>query len=274
MIEFVYIFLITVLVYIAICAFYYLFQEKLIFVPWGTMKLDASFALASDFTDVYLEAPDGGHIHAIHIRSKEPRGCILYFHGNTGNIHRWGPIAEELASFHFDIFLPDYRGYGKSKGLRTEETLYSDAMLCYKKVLEEYPEDKICLYGRSLGSGIASWLAARTTPGGIVLETPYNNLLEVASYHSRFIPVKLFLRFVFRSDIHLRRATSPILIAHGTRDNIVPYKSGLRLYNSIRERENAEMLTIPGGKHGNLNQFPVFRDTLQEFFDKYFPRKL
>lgn len=267
-----YILLILIAVYIAICVFYYIFQERFIFVPWGKMRSDSPILLGSEFTEYFLEGAYEGRIHAIHIKVRNPRGCILYFHGNTGGIQRWGAIAEELTSFGFDIFLPDYRGYGKSRGLRTEETLYSDALLCYKKVLELYPDNQICLYGRSLGTAMASWLSAHTSSGAIVLETPFNNMIEVANRHSKIIPVKLFLKFTFRNDLHLTRAKSPILIAHGTKDSIVQYKSGLRLYKSLKNRTDAEMLTIPGGNHGNLNGFPVFRDTLERYFDKHFPR--
>lgn len=268
----IYIILIVVIVYIAICAFYYIFQERFIFVPWGKKRSDAPILLGSEFTEYFLDGAYNGRIHAIHIKVRNPRGIILYFHGNTGSIDRWGAISEELTSFGFDIFLPDYRGYGKSRGQRTEETLYSDALLCYKKVLELYPENKICIYGRSLGTAMATWLAAYTHPGAVVLETPFNNLIEVAMHHSKIIPVKLFLRYTFRNDLHLKRAKAPVLIAHGTKDNIVKYKSGLRLYKSLKDHTDAEMLTIPGGNHGNLNGFPVFRDTLNRFFDKHFPR--
>ena len=267
-----YIVFIVVLAYIAICAFYYFFQERIIFVPWGKKRSSAPILLGSEFTEYFLDGDKNGKIHAIHIKVRNPRGIILYFHGNTGSIHRWGAIAEELTTFGFDIFLPDYRGYGKSRGSRTEETLYSDALLCYKKVQELYPDDKICIYGRSLGTAMASWLSARTTPAAIVLETPFNNMIEVAMQHSKIIPVKLFLRYTFRNDLHLTMAKSPILIAHGTKDMIVHYKSGLRLYKSLKDHTEAEMLTIPGGNHGNLNGFPVFRETLDRFFDKYIPR--
>src|SRR5690554_222569 len=267
-----YIVLGVVLLYLALCAFYYFFQERIIFVPWVKKRGNAPILLGSEFTEYFLDGIENSKIHAIHIKVRNPRGIILYFHGNTGDIHRWGAIAEELTSFGFDIFLPDYRGYGKSRGKRSEETLYSDAMLCYKKVKELYPDDKICIYGRSLGTAMASWLAARTNPAAIVLETPFNNLIEVAMHHSRIIPVKLFLRYTFRNDLHLTMAKSPILIAHGTKDKIVQYQSGLRLYKSLKDHTEAEMLTIPGGGHGNLNGFPVFRETLARFFNKHIPR--
>ncbi len=259
------------LLYAGICAFYYFFQERIIFVPWRK-RSKSPLLLGSEFTEYFLEGEYGGTIHAIHIKATKPRGVILYFHGNTGSISRWGAIAEELTSFDFDVFLPDYRGFGQSHGKRTEETLYSDALTCYNRLLETYSENQICIYGRSLGTAMASWLSARSSPGAIVLETPFNNLIEVAMHNSVIIPAKLFLKFTFRNDLHLVRAQAPILIAHGTKDKIVPYKSGLRLFKAIKDKANAEMLTIPGGKHGNLNGYPVFRSTLTHFFDKHFPK--
>ncbi len=259
-------------VYAVICLFYYLLQEKLIFVSGGSERRDAPVMLAGEFEEIFLEGEEGGTVHAIHIKVTEPRGCILYFHGNTGSISRWGAIAEELTSFGFDVFLPDYRGYGKSRGKRSEALIFSDAALCYRKVLESFPEKRVCLYGRSLGSGPATWLAARTSPGGLVLETPYNNLIEVARYHSPFIPVKAFLRYTFRNDLRLPKVKAPVLIAHGTKDKIVPFKSGMRLYQSVKKKTDAKMLTIPGGHHGDLNGFPVMRKTLERFFDRHFPK--
>lgn len=262
----------VVMIYAGICAFYYFFQERFIFVPWRKKGARGPFILGSKFTEYFLDAEYGGKIHAIRIHTGRPRGCILYFHGNTGSIPRWGLIAEELTSFGFEIFLPDYRGFGKSTGKRSEEILYADALLCYQKVREFYPDEQICIYGRSLGTSMAAWLSARVNAGAVVLETPFNNLIEVAMHSSKIIPAKLFLKYTFRNDLHLKRTTSPVLIAHGTKDKIVPYKSGLRLYKSIEDNPNAEMLTIPGGKHSNLNGFPVFYTTLERFFDTWFPK--
>jgi alpha-beta hydrolase superfamily lysophospholipase len=252
--------------YLAVCAFYYFFQERLIFVPLE-IKTEAPIQLASKFDEYDLQGDVSGQIHAIHIKCKKPRGCVLYFHGNTGSISRWGVIAEELTSFGFDVFLPDYRGYGKSRGPRTEETLYSDALLCYNKVKELYPENQICVYGRSLGTALACWLASCTNPAAIILETPFNDFQEVAAHHSKIFPISWLLRYNFKNGRHLKQADCPILIIHGTKDKIVPYSSGLRLYKAVQDNPCAQMLTIPRGKHGNLNGFPIMRDKLSEFFD-------
>ncbi len=195
--------------YVSVCLFYFLFQERFIFVPLWRKRRGAPLALASEHDEIFLEACEGGRLHAIHIRVDEPRGCILYFHGNTGGISRWASVAEEFTSFGFDVIVPDYRGYEKSTGDRTEEILYSDALLWYRKVMESFPEDRICVYGRSLGSGIASWLVGHVHPKAVVLETPYDNFINVAKYHTKFIPVKWFLRYTFRNDIHIRTINVP-----------------------------------------------------------------
>lgn len=255
-------------IYLAVCIFYYVFQERFIFVPLGTLSDDVAIELGTEFTEVFLNGVEGGRIHALHIKVAKPKGCILYFHGHTGHISRWGPIAEELTSFGFDVFVPDYRGYGKSRGARSQEILYSDALLCYNYLKESRPEEKICIYGRSLGTAMASWLAGRTHSGGVVLETPFNNLQDVAAYHTKIIPVGFLLKYGFRNELHLKYSKSPILIAHGTKDKVVPYRCGFSLFKTAKLK--AEMVTIPGGHHSDLNGYPVFRERLQAFFDKHF----
>jgi hypothetical protein len=186
-------------------------------------------------------------------------------------VTRWGPIAEELTSFGFDVFMPDYRGYGKSTGDRSEKNLYADALVAYEEVLKQYPERQICLYGRSLGSAMASWLAAYTRPGAVILETPFNNMAAVAAYHTKIIPVKWFLRFSFCNEKHLPKTSAPVLIAHGTKDIMVPYRYGFSLFKPLKGK--AEMVTIPGGHHNDLNGYPLFREKLEEFFALHFPEE-
>lgn len=257
--------------YAAICLFYFLFQERLIFVPLWRKRCNAPLALASTHEEIFLEAVERGRLHAVHIRADQPRGCILYFHGNTGCISRWASIAEEFTSFGFDVVIPDYRGYGRSTGVRSEEILYADALLWYKRVNELFPANRICIYGRSLGSGIATWLLGQVHPQAAVLETPYDNFINVAKHHTKFIPVQWFLRYTFRNDIHIRNIQSPVLIAHGTKDRIVPYIMGFRIYETAKKYTDAEMVTIPGGRHSDLNGFPIFRNKLSEFFETHFP---
>ncbi|NNC82304.1 MAG: alpha/beta fold hydrolase [Flavobacteriales bacterium] len=243
---------------------YYLLQERFLFVA-TTLQLKHTFELASPFEEIFLEGEDGGTIHALHIKSKESKGLILYFHGNTGNLQRWARVAEELTTYDHDVIVVDYRGFGKSHGRRTQELMYADAQRIYEYALKHVSELELVVYGRSLGSGLAVKVAADNDPSKLVLETPYLNMIDVAFYHFPFLPVRFLLRFPFRSDKFIAEVDCPIWIFHGTRDRIVPYSSGLKLYELINEHVEHNMITIPRGRHSNLSNFPLFRDKMNEF---------
>jgi len=254
----------ALVIYIILMWVYYLVQERLLFVATPLQRV-FKFKLASPYDEVYLDSEEGGTLHALHIKARESKGLILYFHGNTGNLKRWAIVAEELTTYDRDVLVVDYRGFGKSHGRRTQNTLYADAQLIYEYALTLWEEKDIVIYGRSLGTGLAVKVAADNSPSKLVLETPYYNMIDVAFYHFPFMPVKLLLRFPFRSDKHIPKVRCAICIFHGTRDRIVPYKSGLKLYELISEDASHNMVTIPRGKHSNLSNFPLFRDKMMEF---------
>lgn len=147
------------------------------------------------------------------------------------------------------------------------ETLYADAQAVYNKALENYPETKIVVYGRSLGTGLAVKLAADNHPSRLVLETPYLNMIDVGFYHFPFIPIRWLLRFPFRSDHYIPGVRCPIRIFHGTRDRVVPYNSGLKLYELISIEAQHEMVTIPRGRHSDLSAHALFREKMHDFLD-------
>lgn len=252
------------LVYVALAVIYYLLQERFIFV--GTpLQRKYKFIIATKFDEIFLESQEGGTLHAMHIQAKESDGLILYFHGNTGNLKRWATVAEELTTYGKDVLVVDYRGFGKSQGRRTQETLYADAQLIYEHAKTLAAEKDIIVYGRSLGTGLAVKVAADNNPSRLALETPFFNMIDVGFYHFPFLPVRFLLRFPFRSDKYIPQVTCEIAIFHGTRDRVVPYKSGLKLYELISEKAQHNMVTIPRGRHSNLSNFPLFRDKMTEF---------
>lgn len=157
----------------------YLFQEKLLFLPTN-LEQDYVYEFNPDFEEIFLEPEHQVLINAIHFKAENPKGVILYFHGNAGDLSRWGKITEKFVDLQYDIFVIDYRTYGKSKGKLSEEALYNDAQFCYDYLLKQYSENEITLYGRSLGTGIASYLAAKNKPSRLILETPYYSILDVA----------------------------------------------------------------------------------------------
>ncbi len=252
------------LIYMGICVLYFLFQEKFIFVPtWPADNFRSRLHTPTE--EFHLHTPHGGRIHALLLKVEKPAGLIFYLHGNTGSLRRWQFMAEELATYGYDVIAMDYRGYGLSHGPRRESWMHRDVEAVYDMIVPRYAGRPVIVYGRSLGSGFATRLASRRRPDKLILETPFSNLIEVARYYVPFIPVKWLLRYFMRSDLFIQHVHCPVLILHGTKDRIVPYRSALALFRLAESRGQVQMTTIVGGRHGNLNSFPLFREKLREF---------
>lgn len=233
-----------------------LFQEKLIFLP-TKLPQDFQYAFDEDFEEIFLTTDDGARLNALHFKADKSKGLILYFHGNAGDLSRWGEIASFFVDKGYDVLVMDYRTYGKSTGKLSEKALYQDAQLFYQYALERYPESDIVLYGRSLGTGLATYLASEHQPQKLVLETPFYSLLEVAKEKFPYLPVGSLLRYEFPSYQYVQGLMSPVYIFHGTADGVVPYESGRRLYEGIPIDEK-QFFSVEGGGHNNLIEFEAY----------------
>jgi uncharacterized protein len=255
------------LAYVGVCVVYFLFQENFIFVP--TFPTDSFESKLSTPTEEFLlDTPLGGKIHALLLSVNNPRGLVFYLHGNTGSLKRWQFMAEEVSSYGFDVFVMDYRGYGQSHGQRSEARMHRDVEFCFDFISKKYPNLPIIIYGRSLGTGFATRLASRRIASGLVLETPFFNLIDVARAYLPFFPVDTLIRYKMRSDLYLSHVDYPVHIFHGTKDKVVRYSSAFKLFSGLRAKGNVQMTTLVGGKHGNLNTFPLFRERLSAFFSE------
>ena len=250
--------------YALLAAFYWLFQERFIFIRFPLRDgYRFKFKHGVPFTEEYLDAPDGARLHALRFKAEGARGLILYFHGNTGSLRRWGRYAERFTNIGFDVLMPDHRGYGKSRGKLTEHALLDDAQRWYDRARAERPEAEIIVYGRSLGSGLATPVAASNTPRMLVLETPFANLYDVATHYLPVLPYRLLLRFPFRNDKAMARVRVPVFIFHGQHDTVVPYASALKLYASIPSDVHRELFSFPRGHHSDLARFVRFNRTMR-----------
>nr|WP_297912783.1 alpha/beta fold hydrolase [uncultured Allomuricauda sp.] len=233
-----------------------LLQEKFIFLPTQLPK-DYVYSFEKDFEELFLEAQDGAELNALYFKVKNAKGLILYFHGNAGDLSRWGTIADRFVDFGYEVLVMDYRGYGKSTGKMSEENLYADAQLFFNHAAGLHPQEKIIVYGRSLGASIATHLASRNKTKKLILETPFYNLADVAQDRFPFLPVKSLLRYKMASNEFVKKVEAPIRIFHGTADRVVAYESGKKLYGNITVSDK-KMYTIENGAHNNLDQFKAY----------------
>ena len=241
----------------------YSMQDRYIFQR-QTLHRDHRFS--HDAKELSILSGDSIRLNALLFKSPDStRGLILYFHGNRHSIERWGRYASELTSLGYDVLVFDYRGYGKSNGHPTEQGLYQDAEAVYAYARNKYPELPLVYYGRSLGTGVATYLAAKYPPQKLVLETPFDELKNVVPSYFRFMLHLIPLRHAFRNNERLPKINSPILILHGTNDHVVPLASALGLKPLLKPTDVFQI--IPGGRHNNLTRFDEGKLALKAFLN-------
>lgn len=238
----------------------YFIQDKLLFHP---EVLPASYKYKFDvpFEEILIPVNDKVQISAVLFKAPQPaKGMVLYFHGNAKNINRYARLMKNFTGNGYDVLILDYREFGKSTGELTEAALYDDALLMYKMARARFEPSQIILYGKSIGTGVAAQLASVRDCKRLILETPYYNLADVAGSTAPIYPVSLMLDYKLPTNEYLPKVTAPITIFHGTEDNTVPYESGEKLKELFKKGD--EFITLEGGRHNNLNDYPLFHAKL------------
>ncbi|NMH89753.1 alpha/beta hydrolase [Flavivirga algicola] len=248
--------------YVMIGALLYFLQEKMLFHP-TVLPQDFKFEFSYPFEELYLETEENTIVNAIHFKAENPKGVILYFHGNAGDLSRWGLITEFFVKKQYDVLVMDYRTFGKSTGKLSEKALYKDAEYCYNYLKQYYSENDIIIYGRSLGTGIATYVASRNRPKQLILETPYHSMTDIAKSRFPVFPVKYILKYKLPSYQFITKVGCPISILHGTNDQVVPYKSGRSLYEAA-PASLTTFITVEGGTHNDLIHHEAFLKSMNQ----------
>lgn len=241
----------------------YFFQEKLLFLP-TTLPQDHVFTFDHPFEEHYLKTEDGAVINTLHFKALNREGAIFYLHGNAGDLQRWGTIVSYLVDLNYDVYILDYRTYGKSTGILNESAMYADAQMAYDHLKESVSEENIIIYGRSLGTGMATYLASNNKPSKLILETPYYSIADVAKHRFPIFPVSRLLKYKFPSNEYIKEVNCEIIIFHGTDDLVVPFSSGEKLFK-VSDKQKTRFITIEGGTHNDLVTFDNYHDQLNLF---------
>lgn len=239
----------------------YLVQEKFIFKP-EKLKANFEFRYSAPFRELFFDIEPGVHINGLHFYREQPKGLILYFHGNSRSIKGWAKYAADFYRYDYDVVLVDYRGFGKSVGKRSEKNLLSDMQFVYTQLCHSYPEDHLIVYGRSLGSGFATKLASDNRPRYLILDAPYYNFRRVIQRFLPILPVRFVLRYHLRTDLWIRKVQCPTYILHGTRDWLIPLRHSEQL-RAINPRKII-LIRIEGGGHNNLPSFPDYHNFIRD----------
>ncbi|MBP6852475.1 MAG: alpha/beta fold hydrolase [Rhodoferax sp.] len=232
-------------------------QESLLFAP-TVLPADQPLALAPDIHEVAIDVP-GARLSALHLRLPEPKGVVFFLHGNGGSLATWFVNPEYYRQVNFDLFMIDYRGYGKSTGkIESEAQLRADVRAAWDSVAARYAGRKVVIYGRSLGSGLAAGLSAELSasraPDLTVLVSPYRSMVALAGDHYAWVPQRV-MRYPMRTDAMIDQVRSPLLLIHGERDPLIAPSHSDALKALAPQ---ATLLRVPGAGHNDLQDFDVY----------------
>jgi fermentation-respiration switch protein FrsA (DUF1100 family) len=227
-----------------------------------------------EFEDARFESADGTRLHGWFIQHENPRAVVLFCHGNGGNVAMWG---DELRILHDRLGVTalsfDYRGYGRSEGVPTEEGVLADARAARRWLANRagIPESEVVVMGRSLGGAVAIDLA---TDGarGLVIESTFTSMPAVGHAMFPWLPMQSVMQTQFDSLSKIKKYHGPLLQSHGSGDRLLPYAMGQELFDAANPPK--KFVTIPNGDHQDpqtpeyyaafdafLNSLPAVRDS-------------
>lgn len=238
----------------------YFFQEKLIFFP-ERLSSDYQYSFQHEFEEINYVVDENTSLNALHFKAKNSKGIVFYFHGNAGSLSRWGSVADVFLLNNYDLLIYDYRGYGKSNGSISETSFYHDAMYIYKKLVSDYGEDHIVVYGRSIGTGVASKVASEANPKHLILESPYYSFPDLVKNILPIVP-HFLLKYKLRNNKMIPLVKCPITIFHGTLDEVIYFESSIKLEKLIKVGDS--VVPIVGGHHNDLDDFEEYHQELKK----------
>ncbi len=260
---------ILISVWLGLSVLLYVFQDRYVYYPYKDLVATPGRA-GLDFEEVWFKTEDGVRLHGWYVPAGNANHTLLFFHGNAGNIsHR----LDSLRLFHdlkLNVFIFDYRGYGNSGGRPSEQGTYRDAHAAWRYLTGErgLPGDRIILFGRSLGGAVAAWLARRTEPAALILESVFTSVKAMGRRLYPYLPVGLLTRIRYPALDHVRDLRIPLLVIHSPEDEIIPFEFGRQLFEAGAGPK--QFLAIRGGHNdGFLVSGTDYRHGLAAFIEQH-----
>lgn len=183
--------------------------------------------------------------------AKGRKATFIYFHGNAGALSGRANRFNELTNRGYGLVAIAYRGSSGSTGQPSEVTITNDTQLLIERlpmVLGEIPKGKVIYYGESLGTGVATKLALINPPDALILEAPYTSIVSLAAMRMPYFPIRMTLDQRWETERYIKKVSSPTLVIHGTRDQVIPYSMGKSIF-TLSGSAAKQMKTIKGGNH-------------------------
>jgi len=259
--------------YAAILLVLRLFEPRMIFFPYIPGRLSGDWnppGLKKE--DVWIRTSDGVKLHAWWIPVAGAEFTVIAFHGNAGNVPMRADTYEVLHALPASVLAVEYRGYGKSEGTPSEQGMYLDALAAYDYVARNAAAalaTRVIVFGQSLGTVPAAYLAAERDVRGIILEAPFPSAREVAKWAYPFLPgIAGVMRSRMETSRYLEKSKAPLLVVHCERDPVMPFAMGERVFRDAREPK--WFFRVPGECHeeASLVAPEEYRARLREFLQQ------
>lgn len=262
---------IVVLVYVCLSLYLYWKQSRYVFYPRRKIFYWPS-DFGMNFEHVVFTTQDGETLAGWFVPADGIKGTgriLVFCHGNGGNIGDRVRAIESFGNLGLDVLIFDYRGYGNSTGKPSEQGTYMDALAVWNHLKTRMvPQEKIVVYGESLGGAVAVWLAEQVRPGALVVESCFTSAADLARKMFPLLPVKLICRFKYDSLSMIGNVRCPVLVAHSSEDEMIPFGHGKRLYEKAPEpKKFVEMK----GQHndGGIIINEGYQKALKEFLEEH-----
>jgi uncharacterized protein len=231
-------------------------QEKMFFHP-TPLTADYEFKFSNNFIEYKIPVEDKITLNGLLFKAEQPKGLVFYLHGNAGALDTWGEIADFYTQNNYDVFILDYRGFGKSEGrIENEGQFLNDVQLVYDSLKTDYLEENIIVIGYSIGTCPAAYVAAKNNPKHLVLKAPYYSMLDLVHHYYSFVP-GFMVKYKLRTNEYVKEVKAPITIFHGTDDKIIPVENAYKL-QAILKPANDTLIIVEGKTHhgvGNWNEY-------------------
>ncbi|MGH7765839.1 MAG: alpha/beta hydrolase [Candidatus Binatia bacterium] len=245
-------------------------EEKFIFFPIaGIERTPRDVGLA--YEDIFFTTADGVRLNGWHAPYPGARITLLWFHGNAGNIsHRVDGVRLLHDKVKANVFIIDYRGYGRSEGTVSEKGTYEDARaaLRYLRSRKDLDAKNIALFGQSLGAAVATELAAGENCLALILEAPFASIRDMARVVFPLLPIGPLLRTRYDVAERIKDVKAPILVLQGERDEVIPVEQGKKVFAAAPPPK--EFYAIRGAGHNDtfIVGGNAYFDAVKSFIDR------
>jgi uncharacterized protein len=256
----IFVFLTIIFLYLLLCILMYIFQDKFIFYP---AKLNETSPYLKEHKKFEITITHNNvNLHGWLLNPENPN-LIIYYGGNAEEVSY--NIREFKEFENYSVLLINYRGYGKSQGSPGQKQLYSDALFVHDYMTTNFSQKfkKIILFGRSLGTSVALYVANKRAVEGAILVTPFASIRELAQKHYPYLPVKFLLKHPFDSINLISEKRIPTLVLVAENDVIVPSSSTNRLIDQLGD--NKKSVIIKNATHNDIQYHPLYWREIKNF---------